>query len=125
MSQKIQLGETGGSLVNKFNYNAEQLDNLQKQANVTPKKSIVIREYTENNFLPDASFYDDIYNYRCTIDYSPLLWRFYVEGANSRKEPVLLDSAYYLYPDGTGIGILFNYDFSDLDKVRLEVISYE
>lgn len=131
MSQKIQLGETGDSLVNKFNYNAEQLDNLnnqvqlhQEQINVMPK-NVVIREYTANNFLSDASSYNAAYVYRCIISHPPLLWRFYIDDANYGKEFVSLDSAYYLYPDETGIGISFNYDLGDISKVHLEVISYE
>lgn len=131
MSQKIQLGETGDSLVNKFNYNAKQLDNLnnqvqlhQEQINTMPK-NVVVREYTANNFLSDAASLNTVYVYRCIISHPPLLWRFYIDDANYGQEFVALDSAYYLYPDDTGIGISFNYDLDDINKVHLEVISYE
>ena len=135
MSQRIQLGETGDSLVNKFNYNAQQLDNLnnqlnnlnnqiqqhQEQINEIPKKSIVVREIRD--FDGNNNIVDSYYTHNCLLDTIPLDWNFYIIDEHNRKKRIEVDSIYYLYDNS--IFISFVWDIDDTSMLCLEVISYE
>lgn len=56
MSQKIQLGETGDSLVNKFNYNASLIDNIEKNINNIKKDIDYVKNKPQfHTFLFDLS----------------------------------------------------------------------
>ena len=132
MSQTIQLGETGSSLVNKFNYNAQliyenqvNINNLTKLVNNIPQGDIIINNYYGSQFILD-SFKVQGYLYYCYLKTTPLIWRFYITNNFGVREYLELDSAYVLFSDESGgFGIVFNYDLLDISKLVLEVISYE
>lgn len=139
MSMRLEIGDTGKTLVNKFNNNASEIEVLQQNQDIIQrsveeldqnvrllqsKKHVETKIFSQNNFEPYFTA-DEEYNYKCIVQTTPISWYFRERvKADWAEKLVYLDSAYKLMPDGSGTAIIFvlDYDLSENDKSVIELV---